>query len=91
MTTKVIFRVIGKGDIIALFPEVAGNSNPSTCMSYMHVGQHGAADPHANGGRLATPREYAPLLAELKRIGYEGLQICKRIGRSAYLARRAQT
>lgn len=43
--TKVIFRKYPNGDIIALLPELAGDNNWSdTCMSYMHVGQHGVAN-----------------------------------------------
>lgn len=90
MATKVIFRKFRNGDVIALFPEVAGTSNPSTCMSYMHVGQHGAADPLADGIPLATPEEYAPLMTELVRQGYDDLKVCKRIHPRAYLIRRAQ-
>jgi hypothetical protein len=90
MTTKVIFRKFRNGDVIALFPEVAGSSNPSTCQSYTHVGQHGAADPHLTATYPATAEEYAPLLAELKRIGYDDLEICKRVQASAYRIRRAQ-
>jgi hypothetical protein len=90
MTTKVIFRRFKDGDIIALFPEAAGDGNPSNCQSYMHVGQHGAADPLAGGIPLAAAEEYAPLLAELKRIGYDDLKVCKRVPAAAYLTRREQ-
>ena len=46
--TKVIFRKLKDGDIIALFPELPGDMNPyHTCESYMHVGQHGAASEQA--------------------------------------------
>lgn len=61
----------GNGHIIALFPELPGDSDRYTCSSYMHVGQHGAAsmDLFRN---LETPEtwEYASLQAELESIGY---------------------
>lgn len=65
------------GDIIALFPEMnheSGEANKGNIMSYMHIGQHGgASDELANDDRLevATEAEYAPLLRELKMIGYD--------------------
>jgi hypothetical protein len=38
---------------------------------YAHVGQHGEADIlYCSGCKAATPEEYAPLLEELKSIGY---------------------
>ena len=75
--TKVIFRMAAGNysgatpEVIALFPEVAATRNPSECLSYCHYGQHGAAVASGHGWRLATPEEYAPLAAELARIGYE--------------------
>lgn len=84
--TKVIFRILLNGEVIALFPEIAGDQNLGNCMSYMHVGQHGVA--YANPDRrLATPEEYAPLLAELRRIGYDDLRIMKRNHPADYLKR----
>lgn len=66
---KVVFRMFN-GEVIALFPEekeYGGHIN-----SYMHIGQHGAADyGHViHKSRKATPKEYADLKAELKSIGY---------------------
>jgi hypothetical protein len=48
--TTVVFRVwkprpnVGEvgGDVIALFPEIEEHNG--LCSSYMHIGQHGAAD-----------------------------------------------
>jgi len=77
--TKVIFRKFGKAEdheIIALFPRIAGNMNPSTMMSYQHVGQHGAADCIDNT-TLATEDEYKDLKKELESIGYN-LKIAKK-------------
>lgn len=85
MKTKVIFRVFGKdkkhdqinhieyGTVIAIFPEEVGNINHHTCMSYMHVGQHGVCSPDGiiYVTRLAKPEEYASLKAELESIGYD--------------------
>lgn len=70
--SKVIFR-FWKKDIIAIFPEELGDNSPYTCSSYMHMGQHGACDPHIviNNSRLATPEEYNDLKEELEnQIGY---------------------
>ena len=91
---KVIFRTWTrkdfKGDVIALFPELPGDMDAwSTCMSYVHVGQHGAAGVDlASTTRPSTPEEYAPLLDELTRvIGYT-LRIGHRFTRSDFLKRR---
>lgn len=75
--TKVIFRTYPNGDVIALFPELAGTRDPSTCDSYTHVGQHSSAyysSAHYPGvirsTRLATFAEYEALHKELTGIGY---------------------
>lgn len=77
--TKVVFRVWPDGDILALFPEEPGSVCGCECMSYMSVGQHSAADYDGciSATRPAQPSEYANLVEELKRIGYE-LDIRKR-------------
>lgn len=56
-----------------------------TCESYMHTGQHGAASVRL-GLRLATRKEYAPLAAELRRLGYK-LDIRKRATQADYRER----
>lgn len=70
----VIFRVLThepqKGEVIALFPlmpEPNGLVN-----SYMHIGQHGAADYAGmiRQSRKATPAEYAALYRELTSAPY---------------------
>jgi hypothetical protein len=67
--TDVVFRVFPDGDVIALFPK--DKYGPRTINSYQHVGQHGEASPALiKELRAASPTEYAPLLAELKSIGY---------------------
>lgn len=69
LAQPVIFRVLThepqKGEVIALFPlmpEPNGLVN-----SYMHIGQHGAADYAGmiRQSRKATPEEYMPLYREL--------------------------
>lgn len=70
--TKVIFRAFHArgGEVIALFPEIPADMRGNV-QSYMHTGQHGAASPDlARVTRAATLEEYAPLAAELARIGY---------------------
>ena len=79
--TDVIFRMF-KGECIAIFPGECGTINPNTCMSYMHVGQHGACVPSRVIGKstLATFEEYRSLYQELFIIGYElrVVKVCSR-------------
>ena len=73
--TIVIFRKDRTGwrEPFALFPELPADQLGIYCDSYQHVGQHCAADYHGciANSRPAMPEEAAPLLAELKCIGYE--------------------
>lgn len=92
MKTKVIFRKYTTGEIVALFPAVAATvGNPNHCQSYMHVGQHGAADvfEFPRTLKLAMPSEYRELAAELRRIGYK-LDIRKRMTCADLEARKEQ-
>ena len=41
---KVVFRRFKEGGVIALFPYIPWNESENTITSYMHAGQHGAAD-----------------------------------------------
>lgn len=66
---NVVFRKFATGDVIALFCGSAKDCSAGNIMSYMHIGQHGEASRTIGRNlRLATPAEYAPLLAELQRI-----------------------
>lgn len=69
---KTIFRVYPDGEVIALFPQIAAQVGGYLCQSYIHVGQHGAANTEivVRQTRLATEEEYRVLLAELEEIGY---------------------
>ena len=70
--TIVIFRKFKEGgDIIALFP-FKDFDNKGNCMSYQHLGQHGAASYSycIDISVPAMPNEYQSLLNELQRIGY---------------------
>lgn len=70
--TRVIFRKF-EGEVIALFPELPGDSNPyAACLSYQHIGQHSAACVNltAEYTTPATPAEYADLKKELESLGY---------------------
>jgi hypothetical protein len=97
--TKVAFRFWynGPGDrkngeVTAIMPEIPGTADPYTCTCYVHMGQHGVCNVSlANrASRLATEAEYAPLLAELGKIGYR-VQVIKRTNQQRYLdARRAE-
>jgi len=92
MGTPVIFRKWPEregGDVIALFPTLAGDMSPYTCMSYQHIGQHGAADPVGVIKRTepAESAEYTDLLEELKSIGYDDLVVYQKL-QDRFLAER---
>ena len=77
--TEVSFRYWDFGNaVIALFPYEIADFEGS-CLSYMTIGQHGAADYDyvISTSRPATPEEYASLQVELARIGYN-LKIIQR-------------
>ena len=66
---KVIFRKFPEGDVIALFPEQ--NEGRGTINSYMTVGQHSEASKALISElKPASPEEYADLMSELKKVGY---------------------
>lgn len=78
MKTRVIFRKFRSGgDIIALFPHLPGTNDPTTMSCYQHLGQHGAMGERAVAPLTVTavPSEYGNLLAELKRVGYDEIDI----------------
>jgi len=77
--TKVVFiKCKEDGEITAIFPGLPeraivshGKELDRIYQCYAHIGQHGtAAKSWALDQLLATPEEYAPLLAELQAIGY---------------------
>lgn len=81
-TTKVVFRKFRDGEIIALFPDIKERNG--LVLSYMHIGQHGMADPMiVNDTELAAPLEYMQLCNELTAIGYD-LRIMKRMVRKVH-------
>lgn len=90
-TTDVIFRAWPTGEIIALFPGVAGTNDPATCQSYMRVGQHGSADPAAvmKATRHCNTKASADLSRELAGIGYN-LRVIRRCDRAHYAERQRQ-
>jgi len=79
--TKVIFRQFKIGcEIIALFPEICGDITGYLCMSYMRVGQHGAASPNLiDDTKPANLKDgcVKKLIKELEEMGYN-LDIIKR-------------
>lgn len=88
--TPVIFRVFKEGDVIALFPTLPGTNDPTTCQSYQHIGQHGAASIDlGKTNRLATRKEYMPLKKELEQIGYR-LKVVAKIAPAHHETRRAE-
>lgn len=77
-TTEVIFRK-WKGSIIALFPYLIAD-NSGNVESYMHVGQHSAADYTGiiNSSKPAKKEDYKGLKYELTNIGYNLVIVTKR-------------
>ena len=75
--TRVIFRKLKKGgEVIAFFPD--SDEPRGTIMSYMHVGQHGAAVyPHSG---TVPAEDYRDLFEELTGMGYN-LKVVKRLSR----------
>lgn len=94
--TKVIFRKDfpeNGGEVLAVFPALAGDSNPfSSCSYYAHMGQHStmSLDYYIKSTTPATPAEYASLKADLESIGYD-LQVAKRTTCKDLQARIEQT
>lgn len=90
--TPVVFRKFKDGEIIALFPTIPATLKASDCQSYMHIGQHGAADALAvlQQTTLAKPAEYKDLLTELHKIGYRNLKVCQRITYTHFQEREAE-
>src|SRR5688572_8252208 len=84
-STKVIFRksydrINKKWEIVAVFPDMAGDMNPyRTCAGYVHMCQHTtlSLEWYILNTKPATPEEYADLWVELIRIGYLNLKPAK--------------
>lgn len=85
---KVIFKKFDNGDVIAVFPEIPFNQNVhNDCMSYMHIGQHGACSLSVMQDlEPATPDEYCSLQSELYSIGYT-LKVIRRISQKMHSIR----
>jgi len=85
----IVFRVDTskdfKGTIFALFPHDVCTTN-GLVTHYQHVGQHGSADYRGciASSKLATPEQYADLLAEMVSIGYE-VTVLKKQNYNKYL------
>lgn len=73
----------GRGSVIALFPD--DPQGVGLVQSYEHVGQHGPANYNAVVSRTTLVRPGDPdaleLLAELRSIGYNPLQMLRRHAR----------
>lgn len=74
--TDVIFifwETFPSNPVDALFPSIAGDMNPDTCLCYSHIGQHSVAnlDYMLSINRLASESEYSDLKRELEQIGYQ--------------------
>ena len=80
---NVVFRKEKDGSILAVF-EGHWSVSKRELATYSHIGQHGPCsyDYYIKRTTPATPEEYAPLLNELKGVGYVGqfsLNVVKRI------------
>ncbi len=76
--TKVVFRKVKDGEIIALFPYI--KETKYFCLTYSHIGQHSGASYNFIIGKSkqANEAEYKELYNELtKSIGYN-LDVIKR-------------
>lgn len=72
MAHTVIYRKHRNGNLIALFPEIPADHSGRYCVSYTHIGQHGAADYNL-AIRQTGPATYAEtreLATELEALGY---------------------
>ena len=91
--TKVIFRTWrDTKEVIAIFPDIPADHNPHSCLSYLHIGQHGGCSPHLVIAHttLSTENEYAKRYSELiKDVGYD-LKIIKRYNQSVSFYNREQ-
>jgi len=83
--TTVIFRRFRNGnkELIAFFPYIIEGSNGYDCMSYMHVGQHSAANYSGlvsvtRAANMSDDDEVKDLTAELTGRGYK-LKVAKRV------------
>jgi len=74
----------------AAFPQTPGTLDPYTMTAYVTVGGHVTASAeYVARCKPASPEQYAPLLAELQRIGYR-LQIRRRATSYDLAKRRAE-
>lgn len=81
--TKVCFRWMEEHpEVAAVFPEIQWDNWPTLACYCSYEGHGGCtADWVRHETRPATPEEYAPLLEELRRIGYDDLVIVPRMPR----------
>jgi hypothetical protein len=84
--TEVTFRKFKDGQVIALLPHEVSDYD-GNITSYMHIGQHSSATYNhvVSMTKLATPRDYADLLAEMESLGYN-IKVISKQNRTKYLA-----
>lgn len=93
--TPVIFRADRSGDfkgnVTAVFPTLPADIRGDQMTCYAHIGQHsGCSAEWYQTTRAAKPDEYRDLLKELQAIGYDDLQIVRRISRTMQTKRKAR-
>ena len=73
----VLFRMESNGECLAVFPTLPGARGECTC--YSHIGQHSSMSlAYFGDTKPATSEQSRPLMLELMRLGYRGLQEYKR-------------
>ena len=78
--TTVFFRKEEDGEILAVFAfDYRRGANGGTFGCYAHIGQHSECclDYIKESTKPATRDEYAPLLSELRQVGYDPIVIKK--------------
>ena len=76
--TPVVFRMwADTGEVVALFPTLPANIERD-CSSYMHIGQHGAAQYDFVIKTTKPASDYAALYSELTEVGYDDLKVYSR-------------
>lgn len=73
---KVKFYIEDGSEVLAVFPDQIENNRTGALLCYAHIGQHSSCTKeYLAKCRPAKAREYKDLLAELKSVGYEDLEI----------------
>lgn len=82
MTRVILRRYLRSGEILACFPDAPADMNGHRMMTYEHIGQHGSGGWGWILACTEPAKEDDPkvleMIAELRLIGYDPLEICQR-------------